>query len=170
MKSMPPALLGAFLLLLLITVDPQNWDVKCYAELYAANPDYLKVVVDTHELPSNVLLRGVRLNVTVIGAETEDKQFWFTNGSVTALLPGKVYVQYFPLGVRSARGLKPGGKLFWSGGAAGANACASRREQSSSDGSKRSISISSDPIVERDSVTVGQGPESIPSPLVPPIR
>lgn len=160
MKKISPVLLSA--LLLLLTVD-QSWDVKCYAELYAANPEYLKVVIDTHGLPSNVFLRDVRLHVTVIGVETEDKQFWFTNGSVMALVPGKVYLQYFPLGVRGARSLKPGGILLWSGGAAGAmGGCEAHPKKEPSAGITQ-ISISSEPIVERDSQTVGQVPESIPN-------
>jgi hypothetical protein len=162
MKKVPHVLLGAFLLLL--TVDPQSWDVKCYAELYAANPEYLKVVIDTHGLPSNALLRSVRLDVAVVGTDTEDKQFWFTNGNTTALLPGKVYVQYFPLGVRGARSLRPGGKLFWSGGAAGAASCAAHPERKPSDLITQSISINSEPIVEHDSRVVGQVPESVLSP------
>jgi hypothetical protein len=169
MKSVAPLLLGAFLLLQ--TVQRQPWDVKCYAEIYAANPEYLKVVVDTNGLPSNVLLRGVRFDVTVIGPETADKQFWFTNGNITALLPGKVYVQYFRLGVRSARGLKVGGKLFWSGGAAGAAGCEShRRGEKFPNTIEPSILISSDPILERDPITVGQVPSPVPNVLVPQIE
>lgn len=162
MKKAPHVLLGAFLLLL--TVAPQSWDVKCYAELYADNPEYLKVVIDTHGLPSNVLLSSVRLDVIVIGTETEDKQFWFTNGNVVALLPDKVYVQYFPLGVPGARSVRPG-KLFWTGGAAGgAAACSPGRKRQPPDGITHSISINSEPIVERDSQTIGQVPRSILNP------
>jgi hypothetical protein len=157
MKSKVSSVVASLPLIMLLSMtcaSAEDWNVKWYAGLYPANPDYIKVAVDTHEIPSNGLMEAVDVEVVIVARQTANKVYRFTDG-LSALHSGKVYVRYFPLNLESVREIKPR-KLSWAGGASGGKF----------DTPTPSAPPSSGPIAERDLFTAGSTPparRTIPS-------
>jgi hypothetical protein len=85
--------------LAVFSVAAEAADPQWYAELYSHNPNYVDVVIDTHPMESNVLLRDVTVSIEfydnsgrLLGVE----RFAFTDAQTGPLESGSRYRRFFP--------------------------------------------------------------------------